>query len=387
MMRSTVNSRGVAALALDRWSGGGLLAACNSPDRSFVQDMLYTAVKRLGTIDYVLGFLVQKRPKPMARSLLRIGTAQILYMSDVAVFAAVNETVEAAKQLCAGREAPFVNGVLRELARNLDVFKKKVSDAPLYVRESYPLELVDRWTARFGSQVAETIAKSGNLPGATFLAKPDGTYSFLERGRRVEDVPGYAEGKFIVQDPATAAAIDLLAPQSCERILDACAAPGGKTIQCAWRGAEVVACEPNAARRGRLAANIERTRLTDKVRICDTPPDSVYFDKALVDAPCSNTGVLRRRPDARWNWSLDKMSRLCDLQAEILDDTAHRVRPGGMLVYSTCSMEPDENAFQVASFLERNPQWAFVRSREMMPHLDGCDGAYAALLRHKEIVQ
>ena len=201
----------------------------------------------------------------------------------------------------------------------------------------------------------------------------------LERGQRVEDVPGYADGDFIVQDPGTRLAIELLDPRPDERILDACAAPGGKTVQIAWRGASVVACEVNPKRRRRLEENLARLKLG--VEVIPELPASQTFDKVLVDAPCSNTGVLRRRPDARWNWNEEKLAALVKLQAEILDACASRVASGGALVYSTCSNEPEENEAQVTAFLARHPDFSLEESRESIPFDSGTDGAFAARLR------
>jgi 16S rRNA C967 or C1407 C5-methylase (RsmB/RsmF family) len=193
---------------------------------------------------------------------------------------------------------------------------------------------------------------------------------------------------------------------------------GGKTVQIAWRGAEVTACEVNPKRRRRLEENLARLKLgvevipelplvgtplrgvrgrlggnrplrgfathgeanTPSVASAETPlPD--HFDKVLVDAPCSNTGVLRRRPDARWNWSEEKLAALVKLQAEILDACAPRVATGGLLVYSTCSNEPEENEAQVTAFLARHPDFSLEESRESLPFESGTDGAFAARLR------
>ena len=220
------------------------------------------------------------------------------------------------------------------------------------------------------------------------------------RAKSVADVPGYLEGEFIVQDPGTRLAVALVDPQPGDTVLDACAAPGGKTIQLAWRGADVTACEVNPKRRARLAANLARVHLADSVKVLDDFPvvaregasgtdasrpaagtaPSARFAKVLVDAPCSNTGVLRRRPDARWNWSVEKLAALVKLQAEILDRAADLVAPGGTLVYSTCSNENEENSEQVAAFCSRHPDFAVAETRESLPFESNTDGAFAAKL-------
>ena len=401
-MRTIGNSRRAAAFAVLRWIlTKGFLAEMlpEGPDRAFVQDLVYTVIRRMRPLRKVLGELVPKWPKGELEALLYVGGAQILYMPDVPDFAAVSETVKAAKMCENPSISRVVNGVLRNLIRRREEFERMIASAPLEERESFPTELVRRWAARYGDEGAEQLCKWHNTPAETFIARRDGTFVSLERGKKVSEVAGYDEGEFIVQDPGTALAVRLLDPKPGERILDACAAPGGKTVQIAWRGADVTACEVNPARRRRLEENLKRLRL-DAVRIVEsleqagTDPRAPIkqtndqtikqFDKVLVDAPCSNTGVLRRRPDARWNWSVEKMAAVARLQSEILDQAARLVAPGGRLVYSTCSNEPEENEMQVRSFLSRHSDFSLGASDETVPHIAGCDGAYAAVLARRQ---
>ena len=383
-MASVSNSRRTAAFAVARWLATKDFPATLLPegaDRAFVQDLVYTVIRRLRPLRKVLGALVAKWPKGELEALLYVGAAQVLYMDEVPDFAAVNETVEAAK-LCGNKSiVKVVNGVLRNLIRRRDEFAAQIAAAPLEERESFPTELVRRWTARFGAENAAKLCAWHNEPAKTFLARKDGSFVELERGRKVADVPGYAEGEFIVQDPGTALAVELVDAKPGDAILDACAAPGGKTIQLAWRGAKVTACEVNPKRRRKLEENIARLRLEVEVIEdfrCQPQPLTSTYSKVLVDAPCSNTGVLRRRPDARWNWSVEKLAALVKLQAEILDQVAPLVAPGGTLVYSTCSNEPEENDEQVNAFLARHPDFALDTTRESVPFESGHDGAFAA---------
>ena len=381
-----MNARRSAAYVVGRWLKtkefpGELLPS--GPDRAFVQDLVYTTVRRLRPLRRVLGELVAKWPKGEMEALLYVGAAQILYMPDVPDFAAVNETVEAAKECPSPGVARVVNGVLRNLVRRRAEFEALIASAPAAERESFPGELYGRWEARWGVDGAERLAKWHNEPAVTYLARRDGSFVALERGERVENVPGYAEGEFIVQDPATAMAVALLDPKPGERVLDLCAAPGGKSVQIAWRGADLTSCEVNPRRRRRLEENLARVGVAAKVvgSVEECGPGA--YDKVLVDAPCSNTGVIRRRPDARWGWSADKMSALVRMQSEILDAAAKLVAPGGTLVYSTCSNEPEENAMQVDSFVARHPEFAVAESKESVPFESGHDGAFAAALVRK----
>ena len=388
------SSRRSAAFIVARWIATKDFPSSMLPtgaDRAFVQDIVYTTIRRIRPLRKILGTLMKQWPKGELEALLYVGAAQILYMPDVPDFAAVSETVEAAKACENPSIAKVVNGVLRNVIRRREEFEKMVAEAPLEERESFPTALVRRWERRFGAENAARLCAWHNTPAETFIARRDGSFVKLERGQRVEDVAGFAEGDFIVQDPGTRLAIELLDPKPDERILDACAAPGGKTVQIAWRGASVVACEVNPKRRRRLEENLARLKLDVEVipelPLVGTPLRGVrgrlpdHFDKVLVDAPCSNTGVLRRRPDARWNWSEEKLAALVKLQSEILDACASRVAPGGALVYSTCSNEPEENEAQVAAFLARHPDFSLEESRESIPYESGTDGAFAALLR------
>lgn len=375
------NSRRAAAFAFAKWLSSGDFAPGllpQGPDRPFVQDMLYCAVRRMHPLREALGRFAKKWPKGEMEALLYIGAAQILYMDGVPDFAAVNETVEAAKECGNPSVARTVNAILRNVVRSKDEILSSLASAPFEVRESLPTALARRWEKRFGAEAAEKMAELFNKPAETFAVSRDGEYRVVPHGRRVEDEPGYAEGGFIVQDPATRHAVELVAAKPGERILDACAAPGGKTVRLCWAGADVVACEVNPRRRRRLEENLARTRVQAKV--VPSLDLAETFDKVLADVPCSNTGVIRRKPDVRWNWSEEKTAGLVAVQREILDKCAALVEPGGRLVYSTCSLEPEENSLQVRSFLERHPGFSLAAERESLPFETGNDGAYAAAL-------
>ena len=385
-----MNDRRSAAFALAAWLATGNLPAGGVPDtpsRAFVQELLYVSIRRLATLRRVLGRFVRKWPKGEMEALLYTGAAQLLFMDGVPEFAAVNETVEAAKAGGNAGVVRAVNGILRNLARNLDSVRGEIASWPLEDRESYPRALVRRWKSRYGEAGAEAMAKRHNEPAATYLAYPPGapeSFVRLERGVKVADVPGFAEGKFIVQDPGAFLPVRVLDPRPGDLILDACAAPGGKTVQMCWRGAGVVACEVNPKRMKRLKENLARTR-TEARTAGSFAEASAFapggFGKILVDAPCSNTGVLGRRVDARWNWSERKLEQLATLQREILDSAARMLAPGGLLVYSTCSNEPEENSLQARRFLSEHPGFALEREDESVPFESGFDGSYAAAFR------
>ena len=390
-----MNSRRTAAFIVARWLAThefpNELLPKGGSDRAFVQDVVYTTVRRFRPLRAVLGELMKTWPKGELEALVLVGAAQILYMPDVPDFAAVNETVAAAKQGVRGKRLDrVVNGVLRNLLRRRAEFEAKLAAAPLAERESFPNALVARWTARYGAEGAEKLARWHNTPAETWIARP-GAFEKLPRGEKVSDQPGFAEGAFIVQDPATAGAVDLLDVAPGVSVLDFCAAPGGKTVQIAWRMGEgracrdlIVAQEVNPKRLARLRENLARMKLGN-VTAVQKVEDGALFDRVLVDAPCSNTGVIRRRPDARWRWNADHLAQLVALQKEILEAAAAHVKPGGRLVYSTCSNEPEENAEQIAAFLAAHPDFTEVGRYESVPFETNHDGAFAcALVRSGE---
>lgn len=380
---SKSNSRRDAVYILMRWQAlreNPTQLLNQVPNVHFVQNLVYTVFRRMRILRKVLGNYLQKWPKGELEYLLYVGAAQILYLDETPDFAAVSETVEAAKMCSNPSISRVVNGVLRRLLREKDEVLKAIAAEPLEVRESFPTALVKDWIARFGRENAEKLAHYHNSPAETYLAYPD-RFEKLPRGVAVRDVPGYAEGAFIVQDPATHHAIELVAVQKDERVLDLCAAPGGKTIQLVWQGAAVMACEINPKRRRLLEQNLKRVGMTGKVAVIDETPSKGAYSAVLVDAPCSNTGVLRRRPDARWNWSIEKLQELVGIQAELLERATHLVQPGGRLVYSTCSNDQRENQDQVAAFLQKHPDWTLEKEVESLPFETGFDGAFVARLR------
>lgn len=394
-----MNSRRTAAFIVARWLATGDFPSGMLPpsgaDRAFVQDLVYTTIRRRRTLAFALSRLLRTWPRGELEALLLVGAAQILFMDDVPDFAAVNETVDAAKASGGGRRLDrVVNGVLRNLLRRREEIDEAIAAAAPAVRWSFPDGLVARWISRYGMEKAEALAAWHNTPAETWLAfapraaegdepaREAGTFKRLERSRRVEEVSGFADGAFIVQDPATAGAIDLLDLHPGLSALDFCAAPGGKTAQIAWRlgeGDRLVAQEVNPRRLERLRENMKRLRL-DRVECVSAVGDGL-FDRVLVDAPCSNTGVLRRRPDARWRWSDANMRQLAELQGRVLEEASAHVAPGGILVYSTCSNEPEENVARTEAFIAAHPDFREVARRESIPFESGHDGAFASALQ------
>jgi len=366
----------------------------DSPDRAFITDLVYTTVRRHRTLVWALEQLMKRLPKGETGAALLVGACQILFMPDVAEYAAVNETVEAAK-LASKQTAGLVNGVLRNLLRQREALLAKLAKETIGIRTSHPDALVTRWLERFGEAETLALCEWNNTPAETFLAYPPGAaepFVPMPRGTRVEEMPGFADGAFIVQDPATATCIDLLDAKPGLKVLDACAAPGGKTVQLAWRMGPpatkdhlLVALDLHEDRLATVRANLERTRQT-WVTVCqgdltENPRAALapfgLFDRILLDAPCSNSGVLRRRPDARWRWTTKRMKSLVATQAVMLESALALLAPNGRLVYSTCSLEPEENRRQITALREAHPELVCAGVEERIPTRSRTDGSFA----------
>ena len=307
-------------------------------------------------------------------ALLAIGAAQILFL-DVPDHAAVDTAV----RLAAGdkRLKPFVslaNAVLRRIARE----RRSILDGSDALGDDTPDWLARRWTERFGAAGARAIAEAHRRGAALDLTVRGDPHAWAERlggvvlptgsvrlpagGIPVRELPGYGDGAWWVQDAAAALPARLVAPRPGERIADLCAAPGGKTAQLASAGARVLAVDRSARRLQRLAENMARLGLSVETTAADVLglPDESVFDAVLLDAPCTATGTIRRHPDVAWTKRDADIGQLADLQRRLLDKAAALVRPGGRLVYCTCSLEPEEGADQAEAFRPRHPHFACV---------------------------
>lgn len=420
--RKYLNSRHAAADIVSRWLIDGdfpdrIMESEPVEDRAFVMEVVYGVVRWRRRLEWVVGRLSERRPDDEVRPFLLIGLYQILHMDSVADHAAVNETVAAVKAAGLERASGFTNAVLRKSLREKDVLERSMAVLPLAIRESHPDILVKGWIERFGESQTEELCRWNNSrprvtlrpdPGkvslddflialrkAGFKAAPHpfapDRFLVLGHGARVQDLPGYSEGLFIVHDPATCVAVDLLDPQPGEVVLDACAAPGGKTVMIAGLmrdSGEVVAMDLHADRIAFLRENIQRMGLkcvrtakgdaADRTAIERLGVDG--FDRILLDVPCSNTGVLRRRPDARWRFKPARLRAMLKTQRAILDACAPLLKPGGLLVYSTCSLEQDENEMIVRGWLEDNVDFRLDRDTAIFPPTSATDGVYAARL-------
>ncbi len=425
------SSRHTAIRVLLRWLSSNdfpdrIIPDC--PDRGFVMDLVYGAVRQRRALEWLLARHVEKMPAGETLAALLAGAYQLFFMPSVPDYAAVDATVEAAKK-SSKRSAGFVNGVLRTLLRNRDALTAELARQSLAVRLSHPDALVSRWQERFGKAETEALCEWDNRPAETVLAilphsgltaaawlerlaacpgcealdarphpaAPDAAITLPHGAPRLETLPGFAEGWFVVQDPATRAAVDLLDVRPGQRILDACAAPGGKTLQIASR---LLAAAPGVLPPGDLVAmdvHSDRIRFLDEnlkrvgfpwVRTLHGDAATLtaaaaggLFDRILLDAPCTNTGVLRRRPDARWRFTAHRLQTLVHTQRTLLVNAIKLLAPGGILVYSTCSLEPEENQNQFDRLCLASTGLRLIGTAERHPARHGTDGAFAAALQ------
>ena len=404
--------------ALDHATLPGL-DALPERDRALVRMIVATALRRLGSIRALLDrFLDRGLPEnsPRVEAALLVGAAQILFLG-VPDHAAVDLSVRLADAEQGGRYSGLTNAVLRRLTREgrtaLDALDPSIDTPPW---------LFERWTRSYGADIARAIAAAHRIEPPLDLSVKDDAVAWAERvgGKLlatgtvrllahgpVSALPGYTDGAWWVQDAAASLPARLLGDVNGLRIADLCAAPGGKTAQLAARGARVTAVDRSPARLARLKENLARLRLDAEVVEADAAKfQAEPFDAVLLDAPCTATGTIRRHPDLPWNRRAEDLPALAALQSRLLDRAAELVRPGGLLVYATCSLEPEENESQIEAVLARRNDFVRVPIRadeiggvndfvgaagdlrtlpchltDPEPRLAGCDGFYAARLR------
>lgn len=345
-------------------------AALPDRDRALVRALATSTLRRLGTLRHLTGHLLARglpADAPRVETALLLGAAQILLL-DVPDHAAVDLAV----RLCqadrrAARYAGLVNAVLRRVAREGAQYLAGVDAAAL----DTPDWLLARWTKSYGAETARAIAiANGREPGLDFTVKRDPDYWAAALGGRVlptgsvraivhgpvSQLTGFNEGAWWVQDAAAALPARLLGDVKGLAVADLCAAPGGKTAQLAAAGAKVVAVDRSEARLKRLAQNLARLGLAAEAVAADAAQwRSGPFDAVLLDAPCSSTGTIRRHPDIPWLKQEADIAKLAAVQRRLIAQAAELTRPGGTLVYCTCSLEPAEGIEVVSDLLSGNP--------------------------------
>jgi len=428
------DTRVAAADTLADLRGGMLLdaafdrraAALDARDRRWTQELVWGMLRRRGFIDHLLAPRVRggiARLDGDLADLLRLGAYQLFHMGSVPPYAAIAQTVELAKHRHGMGASKLVNAVLRRLDRERDALDATLPSDPveaLAVEYSHPRWLVARWVARWGADETRALLEANNRE-APLIVRPWGVVreqleAMLESsGVEVHEAPlvadslllgpgtlltslgAFQQGRCFVQDPAATLVTQYAAIPAGAKVADLCAAPGGKTIELARTASYVTAADSSEARLTRLQETIDRLELDHVTAVvADAREVSLgTFDAVLVDAPCTGTGTFRRHPDARWRLRTSDLAVMAATQRAILRAAAQAVEPGGLLIYSTCSLEPEENDVQVESFLADHPDWTLEPPPEgavsssvldagrlrVLPQRHGADGSFAARLR------
>ena len=395
-------------------------------DRALLTELVYGTLRWRGSVDAQLNRHLRRpltETDPFIRNLLRVALYQLHYLDKVPDYAAVNEAAEIAKKHGGRKVAGFVNGVLRNFLRQRDEITERQSTddsiAALAVGHSHPEWLVERWLEDFGREPAQALMRANNERSPLVLRvntrktdrkafldllqnngvsavaaqwSPQGVW--VKSGSAVDQLPGFHEGLFQVQGEASQLVAHLLAPQPGERILDACAAPGGKTTHIATLmndSGEVIATDVSARGIEKIRQNAARLGLSSiRALRADTSrdlPGSIRgpFDRILVDAPCSGLGTLRSHPEIKWHRNPSDIQRLSGLQSKIVSRVAACLKPGGVLVYATCTLTLEENEQVVENFLETRKEFELQDAAGYLPEQAKpmVQGSYFLALPHR----
>ncbi len=412
---SIANPRWATIQALAQWQTGSRFAdeelhdamaahRFGSFERAFLTETFYGILRHQSALDFLIAQLRETPLDPLTRQVLRLGFYQIFRMR-IPHHAAVNETVN-----LAGRAKGLVNALLRRSIREKEALQARLAAMPLAIRGSHPEALVKRWEAAFGPEATEALCEWNNTPaemyarsnrlkitrGELHASLPDAQLTPLHpQMLKIRHLPHAAisHGLCYIQDPSTLLAVELLNAQPGETVLDACAAPGGKASAIAesmGNQGVLQVCDSSTLRLERLAGNLARlgVAVARPLRADWLADETVFpeghFDRILADVPCSNTGVIRRRVDVRWRLGDDDFATMPQRQRQIAFRLVPLLKPGGTLVYSTCSLEAEENDHVVKAILERFPELELLETKRSVPFRDGMDGAFAVKL-HKRV--
>ena len=421
LLREWEQGRGFASDLLEKlWERTGF----STRDRALINITVNGVIRRKLTLDWLIDrFSAHKLPDRdgYLRQILRLSIFHLLYLDSIPPHAVLHQAGELAKQQGGAGKCSYINGLLRNLLR-----KKEELPFPdrnhrkeyLSVVHSHPRWIIDHWLETHSFEEVEEICRVDNLPPPIFarcnllkitpeelesefkldgveFERQDGPVAFwrIKPGRPIGSLRSFRDGHFQVQDISSIRAVELLNPEPGERIADLCAAPGGKAVYIAQKmnnTGSLLASDNNPARLRKLTENIRRlgvsNAMVERINLLrgDRPGQDEGWDGILLDIPCSNTGVLRRRVDARWRIAPADITRLAKQGRELFEAAAKLIRPGGRIVYSTCSLEPEENGGAVRHFIESHSDFNLVKEELSHPREKEGDGYYCALIKHAQ---
>lgn len=402
------------------------------PDKALLFEIVHGVMRWMGRIDWILnGFYKGQFSKvvPNIKNALRVALYQILFLDKVPDYAAVNEAVEFVKKLQGQKYADIANGVLRNIIRSKDGIRYPNPDEDLIsyfsAYYSHPSWMVKRWLARYGKEETEKLLIANNdKPTLTLRvnnlvtnkdelknllnsvglkysdSKAHDQFIRMSSLSNITDWEYFSKGYFSVQDESTGFPVVLLDPKPGMRVLDLCAAPGGKTgfiADLMQNTGEIIALDRFESRLKILNKNLDRLKITNvKTTAIDSLDytDEIGFDRVLIDAPCSGLGTLTKKPDLKWKKDLGDIRKIINIQQDLIKKGASLVKPGGYLVYSTCTLEPEENEDQIKKFLSEHSEFKLIDASvfvkkdyvdddgfvKTFPHIHGFDGSFAAKL-------
>ena len=385
-------------------------------DRRFLTELVYGTIKAGKSIDWIISKYVNrplKKIEPKILSILRVGMYQLFFLSKIPNHAAVNESVELAKKINLGA-SKFVNAVLRSAIREPIKFPDDDSAESIALKMFHPKWLVERWIKQFGVEETKLICAVNNQePSLTLRTntlkisreqlidklKSQGINAEISKivddgiiCKNIGALNNFEElqaGLCQVQDESSMLVAHELNPQPKEFVIDCCAAPGGKSTHIAElmkNQGKILAVDIYDHKIKLIKENAKRLgiKIIETIKIDARDIGEKYFesaDRILIDAPCSGLGVLRRKADLRWRKNFDEIKNLPTLQFEILNNASKALKIGGTLIYSTCTIERDENEAVVEKFLNRNEKFKLISMKTLLPHVDGTDGFFISKLK------
>lgn len=394
-------------------------------DKNLATEIVNGIQRHKLTLEYIIEKYSNTSPSKKISDCLKLGLYQLLYLEKIPEYAIIHETVECAKSI-SPKSAKYVNAILRNVQRQAKRKLSQHSSSYLPITEergwefppntfpdpekntikymstiySFPEIIVKRWNENFGEKVCLELLKIGNTRAPITIRLRKNTIgpwelinddmALLQQKGNIKEITGHENGEWLVQGMTSSETIKLIDIAENSLILDMCAAPGGKSFHLAdnmKNSGIILACDRSTHRLQRLNENKARLNIATVYPITIDAKNlpkacNNKFDCVLIDVPCTNSAVFNKRAEARWRFTLENLQKLCNEQKKLLVSGAKAVKQGGILVYSTCSIEPEENEHLIADFLKENTTFKLHKYKQMLPSLPFTDGGTVHILKH-----